>query len=172
MWLHGRGGYKWPELLARWKPLCDRHDLILVAPKSADAGRWNPGELALIDRLLAEVASTYDVDPARVVVCGYEGGGSLALVAASRNPDLIRGVAAVEAAPFGQLPENDPLHRLAIYIGTAGKSELARRIEAAVTEFRSMKIPVTVKKLGDDPRELSREEAAELARWIDMLDRI
>ncbi len=129
VWLHAPGGFKWPELLARWKPLCDRHDLILVAPKSADAARWNPGELALVDRLLAEVTTTYNVDPARVVVHGYEGGGSLAFMAALRNRDVIRAVAAVEAVLPGQPPENDPLHRLAIYVGKAGKSPHARRIE-------------------------------------------
>ena len=119
MWLHGPGGFKWPELLARWKPLCDRHDLILVAPKSADAARWSPGELDLVDRLLAEVATTYNVDPARVVVHGYEGGGALAFLAAFRNREVIRAVAAVEAAPRGQPPENDPLHRLAVYVAAA-----------------------------------------------------
>jgi phosphoribosylcarboxyaminoimidazole (NCAIR) mutase len=61
---------------------------------------------------------------------------------------------------------------MAIYVGKAGKSAHARRIEAAVTELREMKIPVTVKNLGDVSRYLSREELAELARWIDTLDRI
>ena len=70
VWLHAAGGFDWQDLLARWKPLCDRYDLILVAPKSADSARWMPGEAALVDRLLVEVASTYNVDPARVVVHG------------------------------------------------------------------------------------------------------
>ncbi len=172
MWLHGAGGLKWPDLLARWKPLCDRHDLILVAPKSADGNRWNIGDLALVDRLLTEVAVTYRVDPARVVVHGYQGGGSLAFSAAAQNPDAIRAIAAVEAAPSIAPPENDPLHRLAVYLGRADKSERARAIEAAVAEFRKMKLPITVKNLGDTPRYLNDEELAELARWIDMLDRI
>ena len=101
VWLHAAGGFDWPELLARWKPLCDRYDLILVAPKSADATRWMPGEAALVDRLLAEVVSTYNVDPARIVVHGHEAGGSLAFLAAFRNRQMIRAVAAVEAAPTG-----------------------------------------------------------------------
>jgi hypothetical protein len=33
-------------------------------------------------------------------------------------------------------------------------------------------VPVTQKDLGKDPRDLTPEELAELARWIDMLDRI
>jgi serine protease Do len=172
VWLHGAGGFKWPELLARWKPLCDRHDLILVAPKATDPAHWNSGELALVDRLLTEVTGTYNVDPTRVVVHGYEGGGSLAFVAGFRNPEGIRAIAAVEAAPMGSPPENEPSRRMAIYLGMAAKSPHARRIEAAATEMRTMKIPVAVKKLGDVPRYLNREELAELARWIDALDRI
>lgn len=173
VWLHGQGGFEWPELLARWKPLCDRHDLILVAPKSADPARWRPDELALVDRLLVEVITTYNVDPARVVTHGYEGGGSLAFLTAFRNRDVIRAVAAVEASPRGQPPENDPLHRLSVYVAAAGKPQLVKRIGAAsLGTLRTMKIPVTVRNLGDTSRYLSPEELAELVRWIDMLDRI
>jgi len=35
-----------------------------------------------------------------------------------------------------------------------------------------MKVPVTLKDLGEQPRYLNADELAELARWIDMLDRI
>jgi hypothetical protein len=35
-----------------------------------------------------------------------------------------------------------------------------------------MKYPVTIKELGPDSRDLAPEELAELARWIDSLDRI
>ena len=38
---------------------------------------------------------------------------------------MIRAVAAVEAAPAAQPPENDPLHRLAVYVATASNSRAA-----------------------------------------------
>lgn len=172
VWLHGTGGYDWQELLARWKPLCDRYDLILVAPKSTDPARWLPGEAAFVDRLLGEVASGYNVDPARVVVHGYESGGTLAFLMGFRNRETIRAIAAVEAMPVGQPPENDPLGRLAIYYAAAGKSRLARGVESAIATLRKMKIPVVAKNLGDVPRCLNADELADLARWIDTLDRI
>jgi serine protease Do len=172
LWLHAPGGFDWKELLARWKPLCDRCDLILVAPKANDPSRWVPGEIALVDRLLAEMAGKYNVDPTRVAVHGHEAGGTLAYLAAFRNREIIRAVAAVEAMPAGGAPENEPTHRLAIYTATAAKSRLARPIEAAVAALRKLKIPVTVKDLGELPRYLNPEELAELARWIDTLDRI
>jgi len=172
VWLHTPGGFDWKKLLARWRPLCDRHDLILVAPKSSDPARWVPGEAALVDRLLAEIASKYDVDPARVVVHGHESGGALAFLVAFRNRAVVRAVAAVEAAPPGAPPENDPAHRLAIYVAWSEKSRVARPLQQALAKFERMKIPVTAKKLGDVPRSLNGAELAELARWIDTLDRI
>jgi len=172
VWLHGLGGFDWKRLLAQWKPLCDRYDLILVAPKSSDPARWTPGDVALVDRLLADVNSRYHVDPARVVVHGYEGGGSVAFLSAFHNRELIRAVAAVEAAPITPPPENDPPHRLAVYLASAAKSPSAAPIEWAVTAMRQMKIPVVVKSLGATPRYLNAAELAELVRWIDTLDRI
>ncbi len=172
VWLHAPGGFRWKELLSQWKPFCDRDKLILVAPKSSDPARWAPGEAALVARLLVEVASNYNVDPTRVVVCGQEGGGSLAFLAAERNRDVIRGVAAVEAPLTVAPPESDPIRRLAIYMAWAKQSPSARAIDRSVEAIRRKKIPVTVKSIGEVSRYLDAEESAELARWIDALDRI
>ncbi len=172
IWLHGPDGVDWPQLLARWKPLCERYDLILVAPKAADAAHWTSGEAALVPRLLIEVAAKYDVDPSRVVVHGYESGGLLAFAAALRNLEAIRAVAAVEAAPQGEVPENDPLRRLAVYMAAADKSTIRRQVESSAAAFREKGIPVTMKRTGDVTRYLDDDELAELVRWVDMLDRI
>jgi serine protease Do len=172
VWLHAPGGFNRRELVARWKLLCDRHDLILVAPKSSDPARWVPAEAALIARLLMEVASTYSVDPSRIALCGCEGGGSLAFQAAGRYPQMVRAVAAVEASPTSATPESDPVRRLAVYLAWSEKSPSAPAINRAVKSLRKSKIPVTVKHLGDVSRDLDAGELAELVRWIDTLDRI
>jgi hypothetical protein len=57
-------------------------------------------------------------------------------------------------------------------MATANNSRVGRAVESAVTAFRQERIPVTVKRLGEVPRGLNADELAELARWIDMLDRI
>ncbi|MCE5267816.1 MAG: PDZ domain-containing protein [Planctomycetaceae bacterium] len=172
VWLHAPGGYDWKELLARWQPLCDRHDLILVAPKSSEAARWMPEEAGLVDRLLMHVGATYHIDPARVVVHGYEGGGAMAFLTAFRNRQMIRAVAAVQATPVGAAPENDPLHRLAVYLAAGDKTLADGPIGKAAAAMRRMKIPVTTKSLGQGTRYLNADELSQLARWIDMLDRI
>ncbi|MBN1393622.1 MAG: PDZ domain-containing protein [Pirellulales bacterium] len=172
IWLHAPGGYEWSELLARWKPLCDRWNLILLAPKSADPARWTPDETDLVDRLLDQIGSSYKIDPARIVVHGYKGGGSMAFLTAMNNREMIRGVAAVEAIMMGRPPHNEPLRRLAVYLARADKSPLARPIEQIAGVLQKMKYPVTMKGLGETPRYLNDEELAELVRWIDALDRI
>ena len=172
MWLHGHGGFDWDELKNRWKPLCDRYDLILLAPKANDATKWSPGELAFVGRLLAEAAGKYPVDPTRIVLCGQDIGGTLAFTVAMRNREAIRAVAAIDAVAKGPVAESEPLERFAVYSAMADKSRLAKSIESSVDAMRKTMIPVTTKGLGELPRSLTPEELAELMRWVDMLDRI
>ena len=172
VWLHAPGEFDWQELIARWKPHCDQADLILLAPESASPDGWQVRETTLVRKLLDEVNSTYAVDPTRIVVCGQKGGGRLAYLVAFRSRDLVRAVATVDAPLTGRPPENDPVYRLAFYVARAEKSRHADRIEAAVTRLREMKYPVTLKDLGEVPRDLTPEEMSELVRWIDTLDRI
>ena len=141
------GRLDWPELLARWKPLCDRLRLDSGGAKSTDPPVGCRRESALIDRLLVESPGrTKSIRPGGRD--GQEAGGSLAFLAAFRNREAIRAVAAVEAATAGPPPENDPLHRLAIYMATAGKSASPGG-RMAVAAFRTLKVPVIAKDLGD-----------------------
>ncbi len=98
LWLHAPGGYKDEELVARWKQACSHSDLILVAPKSADATKWQRTELEFIRKCLDDVTSKYHVDRMRVVVAGQEGGGALAYLFAAGNRDQVQGIAAFGAA--------------------------------------------------------------------------
>ncbi|MCD4727744.1 MAG: PDZ domain-containing protein, partial [Pirellulales bacterium] len=141
VWLHAPGGFEWKDLLARWKPLCDRYNLILLAPKSANPARWTLGETEFVDRLLDQIGSTYRVDPTRIVAHGYEGGGTMAFLTAFRNRDSIRAVAAVEAIMRGKPPHNEPPHRLAVYIARAEKSRLTKPIKRSTAALQKLKFP-------------------------------
>ena len=172
LWLHGAGGLKEKELIARWKPHCDRDRLILLAPKAADGDRWQPQDLEMIRTLVAQVRQRYAIDAARIVACGQEAGGRLACLVSFANPEAVRGVVMIDAPVAGQAPENEPDHRLAFYVARASKARGAEEINEAVEALREMKYPVTLKDLGEKPRPLSEEDLGELARWIDTLDRI
>jgi hypothetical protein len=107
-----------------------------------------------------------------VVVYGREAGGALACLTAFHSRELIRAVAALDAGSLLPPPEAEPEHRLAIYWATAKETPQAALLAMTLARFRQMKIPVTQKDLGRTPRDLKPDELAELARWIDMLDRI
>jgi serine protease Do len=174
VWLHGAGGNKEDELLERWKPLCDAHDLILLAPKSADPTRWHPRENKFIRRMMIEAASNYHLAPARIVTHGQEGGGAMAYVVGFANRDLVRAVAAVDAAPpaLVQPPENDPVHRLAIYTTRPNVALYSAALAAGIKRLRDLKFPVTVQDVAQSGQYLNADELESLVRWIDTLDRL
>jgi poly(3-hydroxybutyrate) depolymerase len=176
--LSADGAYDADKLVALYQPLCDQHDLILVAPQSvAPAGparrRWDPiRDIAYIGKLLEQLGETYNLDRSRVVVHGYQGGGAMGFLLATRQRDWIRGVAAVDSLPPQKPPENEPQYRLAFYLGYFKQGMTAATRERAVEVLEGMKYPVTLKAVGEESRSLAAEELAELIRWIDTLDRL
>jgi hypothetical protein len=174
LWLHAPGGVKQEELLELWQPLCEEFDFILVAPRASDSTKWQPTEVRFITRVLAEAMKRYTFDPARVVVHGHQGGGTMAYLVALVNADVVRGVAVVEAAlpRVSRLPETDPVHRLAFFTTLATKTEQTAAVEAGIQRLREAKYPVVVKEVGEQDRYLTGEELQELVRWFDSLDRI
>jgi len=172
VWLPPPGEVKPDGILALWKGPCDRDGLILVVPQSSGPVRWQPREARLVPVLVAQVAAQYSVDPGRVVVCGRQTAGVVAFAAGFRYAQLVRGVVAVDGPAEGRIPETDPAHRVAIYVATAAKSRAAGLIRETVSQLRQVHYPVTAKDLGPEPRDLTADEVAELARWIDTLDRI
>ncbi len=172
LWLHAPGSFDREKHVASWKSLCQDHDLILLMPRASDPERWKPTELNLVRKLIDEVVADYTIDPSRIVAAGREGGGTLAAMVMLRNRDLVRGLATVDAPVAGRPPENDPLRRLAVYVARSKESSHATAIERGIKQMRERKIPVTLRELGEQPRPLDDKERAELARWIDTLDKI
>lgn len=172
MWLHGESGLDWKKTIDSWKPLCDQHDLILVAPKSIDARKWKASDIGLVNQLIMNVIGKYNIDPMRIVVHGQESGGVLASNIAFRNRRLIRAEAIINAPSIALPQENDPQYRFAVYIASSKKLPGAKSVEKVTAKIREMNIPLIEKQLVDQQRYLTADELSELARWIDMLDAI
>ena len=161
-------------LVARWKELCERHQLIVLAPQSASSDKWEPTESAYIRKTIDEVVGRYTIDLPRICAFGHQSGGSMAYLVGFEHVDRVRAIAVVDAIPPVRVkpPENDPINRLAFYQATAEKSASAPMIKAVIARLEAAKFPVTTRSLGEQARELSDDELAELARWVDTLDRI
>jgi serine protease Do len=174
IWLHPAGDPEAAKMLERWKPLCDQHQLILLAPSAKDPKRWDPAETAMLRRAAMQIVGQYNIDRNRVAVVGQGGGGAMAWLLTLSARGLVRGVAPLDAAlPLGtEAPQTEPAAPLAIYAAWPAQSSLALRIAKGLDELRKQQFPVSTRSLGDKPRPLDDAELAELARWIDALDRI
>jgi serine protease Do len=172
--LHPAGKVDRDAVKKRWQNLADKHELIVIVPQSAEATRWEPTESDFIRKTLENVIGKYNIDPQRIVVFGDKSGGSMAFLTGLAHTNLFRGIAVVDAAPPARtkMPAADPVHRLAFYLALANKSPTAAAEKSVAAKLAQAKFPVTLKSLGEKPRELTDAELAELARWIDTLDRI
>jgi hypothetical protein len=81
-------------------------------------------------------------------------------------------MAAVDAPMPVRPPENEPVERLAFYLGKVKDGPYAERVTATVTRLREMKYPVTTRDLDSASSGFSDEELTKLVGWIDTLDRI
>jgi poly(3-hydroxybutyrate) depolymerase len=162
------------KLVSRWKEVCESRQLILLAPMSTAADKWQPTEADFIRKTLDDVLAHYAVDSTRVAVFGSQAGGAMAFIVGFEHTDRVRAIAASDAVPppRTQPPDADPINRLAFFVIKADKSPAAAAQKALVERLRAAKFPVTEKSLGEKSRELTAEELSELARWIDTLDRI
>ncbi|MEX2174433.1 MAG: PDZ domain-containing protein [Pirellulaceae bacterium] len=172
--LHAPGPIDRAAFESRWKETCNKHGLIALAPVSAKADKWEPTEATFIRKSLDDVLARYNVDPARIVTYGYQAGGSMAFLVGFANPDRVRGIVAVDAAPPARtkMPDNDPINRVALLVATAEKSGATGAIKRVVARLEAAHFPVTPLSLGEQSRDLTADELLDLGRWIDALDRI
>ncbi len=174
IWLHGPGGMSREVLTARWKAACEQHSLIILAPQPASGTKWEPTDADFVRKSLDDLSSHYQIDRSRIAVYGYQTAGTMAYLVAFANLDRVRAVIAIDSVPPARtvLPENDPLVRLAFYLGSAEKWRAAAAMKAVAQRLQGAFFPVTSTALGEQPRDLSDVELLDLARWIDALDRI
>jgi hypothetical protein len=172
----------WPQVSAKsstdalidaWKPMCDAGDLIFLAPQSAERDGWRPGELEFIRKVLADVATKHNVDPARTVIVATDTSAPIAWRAALAARGSISGIVASDAPPTGvTIPSADPGRSFATYVLRYADSPGVRRLDATIRDLRAKKHSVTVKDLPGRPSPLTEAHREEIARWIDVLDRL
>jgi serine protease Do len=174
VWLHPPGKFVQDELVNRWKQLAQDHDLIVLAPQSADEKRWLSTEIEFVGKTIDDVMRTYSIDPTRVVLHGYQAGGAMAYYVAFAHRDVARAVVPVGSPLPSRLgkPATDPVQPLAVYSVSSEQSELADRVVAGEQLLAQLGFPVLARVLPGEERYFSEQELADFVRWIDALDRI
>jgi serine protease Do len=179
IWLSADGTYDADALVARFKPWCDRYEVILIAPQTvepqaaAQRRRWNASaDSEYIGKLVEQVTGTYHVDPSRIVAQGYQGGAAMAYVLAFSQRKLVRGAVAVDA-PLAVKPlDHEPAYPMAFYLAKSSEPRSSALVDAAAKSLKQLKYPVTLRALDGATHDLTDEEQAEVMRWMDTLDRL
>jgi serine protease Do len=155
-----------------WTELCDRHDVILLAP-GAQGPAWQKEDVEYIERLVHEAATRYAVDGHRVVLGGTGTGATAAFAVTSQMREEVRGVVAVSGGPpQGTRLVSDPLRRLAVLFAFADGGRPGRQLAKAAESLREAALPLTVVSLPGGEEGVSDDLRSRIAKWIDTLDRI
>lgn len=172
VWLGPAAGAHAKQAVERWRAAFRGRDMIVVVPQAGEPGRWQSADARLIQKLLERITEHYEIDEPRVVVGGLESGGTLACRLAFRFREQYRAVVAVEGPLVEKPAPPDPLHSLAFYVARSPASRQAGTIEEGVKRLRDLAYPVSIRDLAQPAGDLANEDLAELARWIDTLDRL
>ena len=173
VWLHPAGDTMEAEVFRAWRQHCDRRGIILAAPKAIDLSGWTAGEAETVRTLVEEMQREYNIDPHRICVHGHAEGGRFAWDVAFKHRDLFPGVITTSAPLREAPPDNDPDYRLQIVSVTGADDPLRGRIEKSVEVLRADKFPTRLIVVPDAADDYPPENVVdELARWLDMLDRI
>ena len=162
-------------ILARWQALCEERRLILVAPLPAEASGFNPNDLVAARQVLEHFLKTYRLDRNRVVVHSFATGGRFAAALAFENREQVRGLALASNVLAAPPPESHPSFPFRFFISYSDASPARDRFRLLSKFLREMKYAVTVQTTNTATRAPvypDAEAIAELARWVDSLDRI
>jgi serine protease Do len=173
LWLQSPSEAKADEIIRAFRPICDRHGVLLIVPSPAEAKSWDRPELEYLRRLSEKIVAQYKIDPNRMVVCGQGAGGTIAWRLALLSRDIFHGVAALwSPLPRGtRVPQNEPAERLAIFAAIPPTKETAASITLGLHKIDDAGFNVTTLTTAGNTGQLSDDERSQLGRWIDTLDR-
>ncbi len=173
LWIENSSNAKADDIFRAWQLQCDKREIVLIVPRPAKEDHWERTDLEYLHRLLERAIAQYKIDPRRVVVGGRGSTGSIAWPLGLASRDMVRGIAAV-AAPLPRqtkVPQNDPAQRLAVFAAIPAKKELAAQIAVGLKGISDAGFNVTTLTTQSVTGELKESERADLANWIDTLDR-
>lgn len=174
IWLHRPGEPMRDAMLKAWKQLAAKHQLILYAPQAESPTAWLTSEVNPMLADVNELLTRLPIDRSRIVAHGLGQGATLAHFLAGDARGLIRGVVAIN----GPLPATvkDPLAEqrlLTLLVNGRLDPDVAawRAVKPRLVEKGYPVLEMEVDGLGNG-YPVTPERLAELARWIDAVDRL
>jgi serine protease Do len=174
IWLHRPGEPMREPILKAWKELAARHHLILYAPQAENPTAWLTSEVNPMLADVNELLTRLPIDRSRIVAHGLGQGATLAHFLAGDARGLVRGVVAIN----GPLPATlkDPLAEqrlLTLLVHGKLDPDVAawRSVKPRLVEKGYPVLEIEIDDLGNG-YPWSPERLAELARWMDAVDRL
>ena len=98
--LHGEGSNARAMMsTTKWNGKADNDTFVVAYPNSSDTPQaWDASDVAFISQIIDDVLHKYLVDPKRIYVTGFAGGGQMAYRLAAALPERINAIAPVDAA--------------------------------------------------------------------------
>lgn len=170
VWIDPPGKASEEKLKEEWQALADSQHLLVLAPKAAKGQSWTATDVDFIKNTVEETARQFNVDPIRIVIGGYQSGGSLGMLVAFRERALVRGTVAVDPTIVSEVftANTEPLNRMSVNLITLPESRNTNRILAAVSTLSEAKFQVYHTEAAE--KSLSEAERARIVHWLDTLD--
>ncbi|MFT3882544.1 MAG: hypothetical protein QM703_23190 [Gemmatales bacterium] len=174
IWLQPAGETMQEGILSVWKPICNQHHLILMAPKAENAQGWLTSEADQIQLELRALLRQYTIDRQRIVAHGLRQGAQFALYLGFDARELIRGVAAV-AGSLAQAPkENVPNQRLSFFLVAGDRDPQIEAVRAVPSKLKENHFPLIYHEIPNQGNGYITELAVfeQLVLWVVGLDRL
>lgn len=174
IWLHPAGEAMQEGILSVWKPVCNQHHLILMAPKAENTQGWLTSEADQIQGDLRTVIRQYTIDRQRIVAHGLRNGGQFALYLGFDARDLIRGVASVAGSLAQNPKENVPDQRLSFFLVAGDRDPQIQAIRATVGKIKENRFPLIYHEVSNQGNGYINDLTIfeQLVQWIVGLDRL
>lgn len=174
IWLHPPGDPMQDGILSVWKPVCNQHHLIFMAPKGENNQGWLTSEADQIQNDLRTLLRQYTIDRQRIVAHGLRQGAQFALYLGFDARDLIRGVASVGGSLAQNPKENVPDQRLSFYLVAGDRDPQIEAIRAVPGKLKENRFPLHYQEIPNQGNGYITDLAIfeQMVLWIIGLDRL
>lgn len=173
VWIHPSGDTLEAIVTKRWKSICDRRGIILVAPKADNLAGWTPGEANFVEGLVAYIREKYTIDTPRIWLHSHGSGAMMASLLVGRQGDVFRGLVLTGAPFVGQVADQEPDFKPQFHFVCGDGDKTLSSVKKTIDALKKRKFAVSFTMVnGGGPKYPEEGEVEQIGRWADCLDRL